>query len=237
MVEAWVILFIKLMNTLCKLLLTVSLVVFSTSVSVPPLTITAEIMQQLLTVVDSYFFTNTSVPLFPVSNRKLYRLAFHDCVGGCDGSINVANAANNGLNTTVVLLNSAYTSNNTSRSPNKTFINTYLSRADFFTLVELRAIGYGIDRAGQGFATFNNATPAFKYGRSDNSLGATSDNNEGTFPDGGASWSDNMVAIISGLKGVISSSQMVTLLGLHGAGANLANNSGYDGPWGPTTDF
>ena len=71
-------------------------------------------------------------------------------------------------------------------------------------MVELRAIGYGIDRAGQGFATFNNATPAFKYGRSDNALGATSDNNEGTFPDGGASWSDNMVAIISGLKGVIS---------------------------------
>lgn len=116
-----------------KVLIVASLIVLSVSVTIPPPTITAEIMQELLTVLDTYFFTNTTTPIMPVTNRKIYRLAFHDCMGGCDGSIASTNADNNGLAQTAGILDAAY--NNAIRSPNKTLLNTYLSLADLFVLV------------------------------------------------------------------------------------------------------
>ena len=91
-------------------------------------------------------------------------------MGGCDGSINTANPANNGLKNTAEKFTAAYS--HPVRSPNRTLLMNYLSRADFFALVELRAVGDGIKMANQGYATFNNATPVFQYGRSDNPLGA-----------------------------------------------------------------
>ena len=116
-----------------KFFIVATLIVLSVSVTIPPPTITADIMQQLLTVLDTYFFTNTTTPISPVTNRKVYRLAFHDCMGGCDGSIASTNADNNGLAQTVGILDAAYS--NARRSPNRTLIQTYLSRADFFVLV------------------------------------------------------------------------------------------------------
>ena len=54
-------------------------------------------------------------------------------MGGCDGSIASTNADNNGLVRTVEILDAAYS--NARRSPNRTLIQTYLSKADFFVLV------------------------------------------------------------------------------------------------------
>ena len=168
------------MKSLWKLLFALCLVVFSTSVPVIRPPITAQIMEQLVKVVDSLFYTPGSP--FNGNNRKYFRFAFHDCMGGCDGSINATNPSNKGLEATALKFTAAYS--NPRRSPNTSFVMTYLSRADFFTLVELRALANGIKKANLGFATFNNATPAFNYGRVDNPLGPVRDDTEGTFPKG-----------------------------------------------------
>jgi len=192
-------------------------------------------MEDLLTILDTYFFTNTSTPLFTALNRKIYRLAFHDCMGGCDGSIASTNADNNGLSTVANVFSVAYSSNSATISPSKAQITGNLSRADFFALIYLRAVGYGIKRGG-GVPTFSNTTAAFKYGRGDNPNGALSDDLESTFPTGSGSWTANMATITAGLAGTISDTELVTLLGLHGSGLMNSSNSGYSGPWGPATD-
>ncbi len=56
--------------------------------------ITPAQMDVILTSIDSLFFVN---PTKGMDIRKFVRAAFHDCMGGCDGSINLANSANRGL--------------------------------------------------------------------------------------------------------------------------------------------
>ena len=50
-------------------------------------TITPNVMDNLLAIVDSYFFSST--PLYSVPIKKFLRIAFHDCMGGCDASLNL----------------------------------------------------------------------------------------------------------------------------------------------------
>lgn len=53
-----------------------------------PTEITPEIMDNLLGIIDA----NIIPPLVPVDQlriRKILRAAFHDCMGGCDGSLNL----------------------------------------------------------------------------------------------------------------------------------------------------
>lgn len=52
-------------------------------------------VQSMLSVIDDYFFDPS--PQFPTDIRKLLRMAFHDCMGGCDGSLNFNNPDNGGL--------------------------------------------------------------------------------------------------------------------------------------------
>ena len=52
-------------------------------------------MNGILQTIDSYFFD--SKPKFDLEIRKFIRAAFHDCMGGCDGSLNTTNPANKGL--------------------------------------------------------------------------------------------------------------------------------------------
>lgn len=52
-------------------------------------------MNGILQTIDSYFFG--SKPRFDLEVRKFIRAAFHDCMGGCDGSLNTTNPANKGL--------------------------------------------------------------------------------------------------------------------------------------------
>lgn len=95
-------------------------------------------------------------------------------MGGCDGSINVNNTANIGLDNTVRILGRSYNMgrmNITNGKEDNAFIKKYLSRADFMALVYLRTLSWSISAAGNGKPIFNNATPIFQYGRADNPNG------------------------------------------------------------------
>lgn len=49
----------------------------------------------MLTTIDNLFFVPN--PQSRMEIRKFLRAAFHDCMGGCDGSLNLLNSANRGL--------------------------------------------------------------------------------------------------------------------------------------------
>lgn len=49
----------------------------------------------MLTTIDNLFFVAN--PQARMEIRKFLRAAFHDCMGGCDGSLNLMNSANRGL--------------------------------------------------------------------------------------------------------------------------------------------
>jgi len=143
---------------------------------------------------------------------------------GCDGSVNDANINNKGLNYTMGMLQRGY---DFDKFPFKKFINDHLSLADWAVLAQLRAVGYGIKNANNGYANFNNKTSVFKYGRISNPKGAFKEDVEGKLPQGGDGWKDNMDKIKAGLKGLINDADLVTLLGCHVAGTMEKQNSGY----------
>ena len=58
-------------------------------------TITPYVMDNLLNIIDSYFFVPT--PLYSIQIKKFLRAAFHDCMGGCDASLNLYHTENRGL--------------------------------------------------------------------------------------------------------------------------------------------
>lgn len=124
-----------------------------------------------------------------------------------------------------------------SKSPNFTYISTYLSRADFLVLTEERALAWGMKLGGE-LPKFTNTTPVFVYGRSPNPYGINNDNKEGDFPDGVANWTDStpthpttvLEGLLNGLPS-LTEQDIVTLLGLHGTGGLNLNNSGFQGPW------
>merc|ERR1719500_1655462 len=69
-----------------------------------------------------------------IEKKKLpaaLRLAFHDCVGGCDGCLNVHNEANTGLQPFMKTLDNLYKA--------KQYANV-LSRADFWALASVYAV-------------------------------------------------------------------------------------------------
>lgn len=49
----------------------------------------------MLTTIDNLFFAPSHQLNMEI--RKFLRAAFHDCMGGCDGSLNLLNSANRGL--------------------------------------------------------------------------------------------------------------------------------------------
>jgi len=87
-------------------------------------------MQQLLTAVDTLFFGDQ--PLRNIKISRVIRLSFHDCMQGCDGSININNIANRGLNDTITRIHNAY---NWKNYQHHKLINDHLSFADFLALV------------------------------------------------------------------------------------------------------
>lgn len=57
--------------------------------------LTPEVMDEILSIIDRQFFT-TSSPL-PINLATALRGTFHECIAGCDGSINLNNVDNRGL--------------------------------------------------------------------------------------------------------------------------------------------
>lgn len=65
--------------------------------------------------------------------------AFHDCVGHCNGCVNVTNPSNGGLQAVISFLEPLY-------APHK----SVMSRADYWAVASLAAIAKGIDIANEG---------------------------------------------------------------------------------------
>ena len=92
-------------------------------------------------------------------------MAFHDCMGGCDGSINFANTDNAGLTDPANNIANAYARATDSQRSGATTAALFakLSRADFFVLAETRALAWGM-KNGSSFPSFT-GKPVFQYGR------------------------------------------------------------------------
>lgn len=134
-----------------------------------PSSITPEVMDNILGIID----LNVIPPLNPQAQlriRKFLRAAFHDCMGGCDGSLNLFATENRGLEGFTSFMTNFYT-----QGPNASYLQAYLSRADFWVLSEQRALSTSIKRGVTPLA-FRNDTPAFVYGRGDNPFGSGNDN-------------------------------------------------------------
>lgn len=76
-------------------------------------------------------------------------LAFHDCVGGCDGCINLDNESNNGLASIVADLEVMYQAS----------YKSLMSRADFWQLSSLAAVDKAILSANTNCPRGRNAEP------------------------------------------------------------------------------
>ena len=72
------------------------------------------------------------------SGPRFVRLAFHDCVGGCDGCINVHNADNAGFASTIPRLEEVYLGRGFHRE---------MSRADFWALAAIHGLERTLDNA------------------------------------------------------------------------------------------
>ena len=68
----------------------------------------------------------------------MVRLSFHDCVGGCDGCVNIDNDSNNGLADLIAALDDVYTTNE---------LSSILSRADHWAIMGIWAVQNTIDNA------------------------------------------------------------------------------------------
>jgi hypothetical protein len=77
---------------------------------------TALEMDTMLNTIDSYFFLPN--PQFKMEIRKFLRAAFHDCMGGCDGSITLTNTDNRGLEAFAQVVSAAYNTSVRPRSAN-----------------------------------------------------------------------------------------------------------------------
>jgi Peroxidase len=96
---------------------------------------------------------------------KLVRLSFHDCVGGCDGCVDMSNLDNRGLDTPINVVQPIVT---------KYTFNTPLTRADIWALAGLTAAGNAQERTSVAFpltligrpvcANFPNGTAASRAG-------------------------------------------------------------------------
>jgi len=159
-----------------QLLAFVFIIILTNSTTSVPATISPAIMDQIISIIDKYYFNENAI--FPIGRRKVLRLALHDCMGGCDGSLNINNTGNNGLFRAIDLLSRTY-NNPKPGDPNgrsdNLLLKTYLTRADYIVLTTFRALSLSIKAAGNGNPIFNNATPVFQYGRTSNPNGPYSD--------------------------------------------------------------
>ena len=86
----------------------------------------------------------------------MVRLSFHDCVGGCDGCLNIENDSNNGLADLVAALDTVYLENG---------FNETLSRADHWAIMGIWAVQNTIDNANNAGYSVPDLAVEYTYGR------------------------------------------------------------------------
>ncbi len=150
------------------------------------------------------------------SNRQdlvpgFIRLAFHSCIGGCKGCVDVSLQGHAGLASRIAALNSIYTQ-----------VSGFMSKADLFALAGQVAIEQGALRAGGQVAL-----PSV-FGRTDTTSCANVN-----FPDDHGN-STAVFAYFAKEFPSLTRTDIVALLGTHGSGRVQRANSGFVFP-GPTS--
>ena len=97
-----------------------------------------------------------SRPTVQSALATMVRLSFHDCVGGCDGCLNIENEDNNGLADLVVALDIVYLENG---------FNETLSRADHWAIMGIWAVQNTIDNANNAGYSVPDLAVEYTYGR------------------------------------------------------------------------
>ena len=148
------------------------------------------------------------------------RLAFHDCVGGCDGCLNTDNPDNAGLADIVNNLETVYEDNGYS---------ALLSRADFWAYAAYSALDIAVGNAN---TSCSGCMPelglVFKSGRVDCDTSPTT-----TVDVGLPSSHLNYTGLISFFKDEFdfTADETVALMGVHTLGSASTENSGFSGAW------
>ncbi len=89
-------------------------------------------MNDMLDTIDTYFFRSS--PILDLEIRKFIRGSFHDCMGGCDGSINTTNPSNRGLENLAKGIGIAYDLATNPENTSNADSFKKLTRADFWAL-------------------------------------------------------------------------------------------------------
>uniref|UniRef100_A0A6V1P7P8 Plant heme peroxidase family profile domain-containing protein n=1 Tax=Heterosigma akashiwo TaxID=2829 RepID=A0A6V1P7P8_HETAK len=167
------------------------------------------VLQEAIDYVDEWFEGSNKKYM-----TKFARLAFHDCIGGCDGCVDLTNKENNGLLAAVNELEdlTEYIQEN--------IVN--ISRADVWTLAEMRAIVLGMSR--------DDLEPDFEFevGRSNCEAGSALDEYEGHFPNAALNYT-GMVEAMADFN--LTDQELTALMGIHSIGNCKVANSGYQGEW------
>jgi len=159
------------------------------------------------------------------------RLSFHDCVGGCNGCLNVDNPSNGGLSDLVEQLETLYQDEGYS---------SLISRADFWALAGIAAVDKGIENANEDCDSDDCAVPdsglVFQWGRQDCSTSPYTTDDVG-LP--GSTLDHDGVMDFFATEFGFDENQTVALMGAHTLGQMNAENSGHSGVWtvGEANDF
>jgi len=148
---------------------------------------------------------------------QLVRLTFHDCVGGCDGLLDLGNNENAGLADPKSYVDTLYTQE----------YSSLISKADMYALVGTMALLKGADNVnGNNWATTPLTSLVLATGRVDNTASTPPAR---VFPDAHGGASATMVTIKNTFG--LTDDEAVALVGAHTLGKASPQNSGFDGPW------
>jgi len=159
------------------------------------------------------------------------RLAFHDCVGGCDGCLNTDNPDNAGLADLIDSLETLYQEQGYS---------DIISRADFWALAGITAVDKGIEISNEACLEDDCAVPesglVFQWGRQDCSTSPSTTVDVGL--PGSLIDHDGVMDFFFNEFG-FDANETVALMGAHTLGQMHPENSGHNGMWTPseTTSF
>ena len=151
----------------------------------------------------------------------IVRLAFHDCVGGCDGCLNTDNPDNAGLADIVADLDTVYVDNSYAQ---------LLSRADFWAYAGYCALNYAVENHNNGCV--DDCVPdlglVFKYGRVDCSTSPYTTADVG-LPSPHYNYEGLMDFFATEFG--FTADEVVALMGAHTLGGAESFNSGFKGSW------
>ncbi len=154
------------------------------------------------------------------------RLAFHDCISGCNGCINMKNPDNKGLKGIIRQSERIYDKYMDSKFYGRA---TPLSRSDFWTIMSYRAV-YITSKCKR----CSQPVLDFKFGRTDCEAGAQLDEME-ILPDALGNW-DMVRKTFNRFN--YTDEEIITLMGAHTLGRARPNNLGFRGQWKlPALDF